>query len=151
MTSQKKGTPGVRVLFDTPEGEIEWTGWLSDGALEITLKALRAMGWQGDDLDDLSTVGSLECDVVTAFETYKDNDYLKVKFVNALGSTQMAGAKKQRFAEQMRGKIRALASAAPELAIPAKVATGATPAGTAAVLGDVAPPPTNVDDSDIPF
>lgn len=91
---------------------ITWYGYFSDGALEFTVKALRTMGWQGDDLLHLIGLDANEVVLVIENEEYQGKTYAKVKWVNAIGGlalkTPMTPAKQQSFAAQMRQRIAAL-------------------------------------------
>lgn len=115
IESEGKGTPGVKIVMQLEGGgSLTWTGWLTGGATEITVKALRAMGWQGDDLSDLSTVGSVDCELVVEEEEYNGKWYPKIKFVNVPGGgakfgAPMDAAKKRAFAARMRGEVMAVA------------------------------------------
>ncbi len=116
------GTPQIAILFavKTPDGaqetgeEITGYLYLSDGAFQRTIEALRHCGWQGDDLSDLSSVGSQDCEIEVAEETYNGSASLKVKWVNALGrggvflKEEMGPQELKAFAAQMRGKVRAV-------------------------------------------
>lgn len=65
----KNEGPQVAVLLEFLEGPyageaITWYGGFSEKARQHTIRALRSLGWQGDDLSDLSTVtGSTPCTV----------------------------------------------------------------------------------------
>jgi hypothetical protein len=159
------GTERVAVLFEVTEegpyqGErITWYGYFTDGAFARTVESLRHAGWQGDDLADLSTVGSRDCAIVVDWETYDGREYLRVKWVNAGGGglalkTRMDDAAKRAFAARMRGQVvaagggaRSAAPAARSLASAPRGSATAAPRRTAAPAAG-APP---VDDSDIPF
>src|SRR5690349_14559050 len=75
IIESSKETPGISVEIDftTPEGptSLTWTGWLSDGALDRTVEALRAMGWQGVDLDAVDGLEANEVEVVVKAEEYE--------------------------------------------------------------------------------
>jgi hypothetical protein len=147
------GTPRVEVEIEVESGDyILWDGYLSDGALDITLKSLRAMGFQGDNIEDLSTVGSKEFEIVTKFEEYKGKQYCRVKFVNDIGGGRVAmpPEKKKKFAADLRGKIRALegaaGKAAPTPARPARPSRPAPAARTAPATGAKPEPEDPLDD-----
>lgn len=116
--SKEKGTPYIEVMCETSAGRIRWKGWLTPGGLPQTVKGLRAMGWQGTNLEDLSTVGSKEFEIVTKSEPYNGKDYCKVQWVNDLDgapvqSSQggMDEAKRKKLARDLQGSIRALGPA----------------------------------------
>ena len=114
IRSKNKNTPGIEVVIDMgPQGTMTWTGWITGGATEFTIRSMRAMGWQGDDLADLSTLGTKECEVVVVEEEYKGNYYPKIAFINELGgrgnasSQEMTDAERRAFAAEMRGTVLA--------------------------------------------
>lgn len=140
--SSKKGTPQITVPCHLDSGDtVTWVGFATPAAMPFTVKALRAMGWQGDDLSDLSTVGSKPFEVVLIEEVYGETAYIKVQFVNEIGGgpkigKPMGDAEKKAFAARMRGAVRA-AGAVP---VASKEKPQAGPS--------IAPP---VDDTDVPF
>ncbi len=86
--SQKKGTEGVAGEFQITQGEekgetVPWTSWLTDKTSERTLQALRACGWKGNDLTDLTGLNQ-EVTIVVEHEENDGKTYAKVRFVNAL-------------------------------------------------------------------
>lgn len=110
------GSEQVAVLFEIVEdgqhfGErITWYGYFTQGTFARTIESLRHAGWQGDDLADLSTVGSKECSIVLEWESYEGRDSLRVKWVNAGGGgmalkRRMDDAGKRAFAAKMRGQV----------------------------------------------
>jgi hypothetical protein len=128
-----KGTAQVFVSFQAKDGEaagqtIAWYGSFSDAALPYTMEKLRTTGFAGDDLSDISSVGSAgDVQIVVAHEKYEGKIRAKVQFINALGGARLANpmddADKRRFAAEMRSKIAALGAssrAAPKPAAPAR-------------------------------
>lgn len=69
-------TPCVAIEFANDENEsITWYGYLSDKASKRTIADLRKMGWQGDDLSELTATDiskSVEIDVYN--DPWTDND-----------------------------------------------------------------------------
>ena len=136
------GKEQIAVMFTITEDceyngkRLAWYGYFTDAAFDITLKALRAMGWKGHDLNDLSTVGSKESSVVVKHEVYKGETKVRIAFVNELGGgmlkDRMGEADAQSFASRMKGKILALEA-------------GKSQEDSSDVAGEVA------DDDDIPF
>jgi hypothetical protein len=54
-----------------PTGEkTAWYGTFTDAAYPYTIKTLRVMGWQGDDLSDLSSIQGTPVSVVLKSEEY---------------------------------------------------------------------------------
>lgn len=175
LTTSTNGTERVSLEFVVVEGEgqgerILWDGYLTEKSTEFTVKALRAMGWQGDDLADLSTVGTKDCNILTDEEEYKGKYKVKVKYVNELGGRGVALGEKltpeqaRAFAAKMRGLVIAAGGgkASPPATRPSPATrpiSRATPEGTRAVLGSAqpaqhaqpAPPDFAPSDDDIPF
>ena len=79
------------------------------------LRALRAMGWSGDDITDLSDCTKNEVELVVEMETWEGETRAKVKWVTApskgVVGDVMDAARKAAFAERLRGQIAALDSA----------------------------------------
>lgn len=116
-----KGTAQVCVSFQVKDGEaagktISWYGSFSDAALPYTMDRMRATGFVGDDLSDISSIGSSgDVQIVVAHEVYENKTIAKVQFINALGGARLANpmddAERRRFAAEMRAKIAALGGA----------------------------------------
>lgn len=128
IESPKTGTPGVEIDFTNEHGEqLSGVLWLTEKALKRSVESLRHMGWRGDDLSDLSTVGLKKCQIVVDSNEYGPN----VKWVNANNSQgggegfkPMADDAKKRFAAAMRGQIVGVAGKA---SAPAQRGTGGAP------------------------
>jgi hypothetical protein len=118
------GTEQVAVLFELEGGyRRTWYGYLSDNAVERTLKALKACGVT--NLETLEGIDANEVEVVLKTEEYNGNWNQKIAFVNELGSgaiamkTRMAPEQKRSFAERMKGKwIELGGTSAPASSIP---------------------------------
>ena len=146
------GTPCVKVMFyiQTPveaHGQkIVWDGWATPAALGRTVEALRTMGWTGNDLRDLTSIGANNVELVIEGEDYKGKMYPRVKFVNALGGRRVVvdPTKKLAMAKALAAQIKAMESGA-----------GAPPAPAAWPAVKVPPRPTAAThgpaDSDVPF
>lgn len=87
LGESSKGTPFVRLDFETPSGEISAWKYCSDRALEYTLKDLKeALSFDGN-FANLEQMHGKECSIVTEFEDDdKGQERLRVKFINAKGS-----------------------------------------------------------------
>lgn len=117
------GNEQVAVSFETTDGDgnptgerIGWYGTFTDKAAPWTIKALRTMGWKGDDLSDLESIKGTPVSIVVKAEEHKGKMYPKVQFVNppgggALLKDQMTPEAAKSFAERMKSKVR-LADAA---------------------------------------
>ena len=95
--------------------ELYWNGWLTDKAVDGTLKTLdKAIGWQGTDINDFNGTNKfngVEVSVVVDEEEYKGDVHTKVKFVNNINSTAKltpadSGVARS-LAEQIKGKVLA--------------------------------------------
>lgn len=109
------GNEQIAVPLTITDGEhagttITWFGnFGSDKATEIALKALRACGWAGNDLSDLTGIDTLEVDAVVEWEEYNGQSRMKVKWLNAPGGGRvkldkpMNDAQRRAFAAKMKG------------------------------------------------
>lgn len=151
----EKETPCVKVTFyiQTPvesHGQkIVWDGWATQAALGRTVEALRTMGWTGNDLRDLSSIGKNNVELVIEGEEYKGKMYPRVKFVNALGGRRVVvdPTKKLAMAKSLAAQIKAMEAAASAPPAPAAWPTPSAvrvpPKPTAATHGP--------SDADVPF
>lgn len=86
------GNDQVAVLFRFTHPELEqetitWFGTFADGkATEITVRALRACGWAGDNLADMTGIDSQEVELVLVEEEDQEGNLrTKVRWVNKPG------------------------------------------------------------------
>lgn len=119
LAESSTGTPCVAVRFQIIEpheqfGErITWYGYLSEKAQARTIESLRIAGFKGDDLTDLSSLGSDQCEIDVQNETYEGKVQTRVKWVNRIGGSGVAvkgvmdDAKRKAFAASLRGAFRA--------------------------------------------
>jgi hypothetical protein len=82
--------PQLWVKFETSEGNI--AGWFSftDKAAQHTVKKIRNIGYQGDNIEQLNDGVSMRgmlCSIVVEHEEYDGKTRAKVAFVNRLGDT----------------------------------------------------------------
>lgn len=110
------GTHQIAIEFeflDEPGG-ITYYGPLSDAAFPYTMKAIRAAGFLGDDLANLSSLSGETPEVVLVIgpEEYPKGSgkiTMKVKFINSAGGLALKDALQgddlKAFARQMKGKI----------------------------------------------
>jgi hypothetical protein len=117
LTSQ--GAPQVAVdIVITEEGEYEgqhrtWYGSFTDKATDMTLRALRTLGWTGDDLSDLSSIAAAEDPEayvsIVHEEDQEGNPRDRAAFINANGGlavkTPMDAGEAKAFAERMKGHV----------------------------------------------
>jgi hypothetical protein len=109
------GTPQVGVVFeflDHPGEERTWYGFLSDAALKTTVKALRACGWEGADLDMITGLDKNEVIAVLESEEYQGEVQQRIRWINSQGglamNNQLVGRELQDFSKAMKAKILAL-------------------------------------------
>jgi hypothetical protein len=143
-------------LLDRPGQQIAWYGFFTDKALATTVKAMRAMGWQGSDPSECSeNGGSLDANEVSlVVEHEQDQDgqlCARVRWVNSMGGLgmkeQLQGNDLKAFGAQLRGKILALdPSRASQHAAARPQAPARPPAQP-----QRRPEPPPVDDGDVPF
>jgi len=53
----------------------------SEAAAPHSMKRLRALGWEGDNLADLQGLGSRECDVRVSYEQWEGKEKMRVEIV----------------------------------------------------------------------
>ncbi len=109
----KAGNEQAVLTFDTLDcGTLYYYGGCGEKSSEAqfkqTTKALRACGWRGDDLSDLSSAVGGEASLVLEEEEYKGEMHWKIRFVNALNATPALAADRARaFAAKMRARVAA--------------------------------------------
>jgi hypothetical protein len=89
-------TPFIGVQFELLDESVagvtmNWSGWLSDAAIDRTLESLRACGWRGKDISDLTGIGDRRVTVTVDNEEYKGKTFPRIKFVNMLGGGLKVG------------------------------------------------------------
>ncbi len=108
------GTHQIAIEFEflDEQGGITYYGPLTDAAFPYTMKAIRAAGFVGDDLADLTSLcdGSApDVTLVIGPETYNGKTTLKVKFINSMGGLALKDALQgedlKAFARRMKGPI----------------------------------------------
>ena len=129
ISRTKNGHEQMSMVLRTADGETaEWVQTLAnDMSWEIAAKNLRTFGWVGDDLDDLSGVGTKKVDV-TLVEDPKWG--IQVKYVNECGQGPERKADPSAHAS-VRDRMRLVASGLPAVHAP--------------------PPPALTDNGEIPF
>jgi len=106
----------LQVVEENCRGErITWYGYFSDKAKEFAFRTLRTLGWEGDDLSNLTGIEKNEVRVLVAEEEYEGKLSLKVKGVYPLGGAGLANpmteAEAKAFAATMRGDVIAFRNA----------------------------------------
>lgn len=97
---------------------LTWYGYFTEGALPVTIKALRAMGWQGTDVSDLHGLDANEVSIVVEHEEYQGKTQVRVKWINEPGNlgvkTPLQGDEAKSFAARMKASILALEQGQPK-------------------------------------
>ena len=110
----KDGKEQVGVSFDLPDvgRSITWYGYFTEKTARRTIESLRYCGWKGDDLSDLSSIGtdpSVEVQLVIEHDTYEGVTRAKVTWVNAPGGVAIQkpldDGKKVALAQRMKGLV----------------------------------------------
>ena len=154
----KNGKEQVAVLLRFIGGpndgqHVTWYGYFTEKTEERTLESLRYMGWTGDDISDLSTVGDSdapEVDVVLEDEQDEDTGEtrVRVRWINRIAGLamkeRMNEAQAKMFAARIKGRVLAMnkKSGQPKN-------TGSPNAGRVPPSRRDDPPPH--DDQDAPF
>jgi hypothetical protein len=158
LGTTKSGKEQVAVTFDLldlPGQSITWYGFFSEAAFEIAMRGLRAAGFQGDDLSNLSSLQpGPECFLVVDHETYDGKVRAKVKFINSGEGgiplkAQLEPDAARAFAAKMKGRIVAF-DKSPDAPKATKPATKATPTHDGPPL-DVLDKQAGEQSDDIPF
>lgn len=153
----KNGNPQICVEIELVDrdgvvlGNLPWYGYFTDDGFPIAFRALRALGWQGNDIGELddcdcSKLLPNEGEAVVRLDEYEGQERVRVAFINAAGegvrlAKRLDPAGKAKLAERLKARILLLEQqggarrAAPK---PAAQATGTD--------GKFSP-----DDDDIPF
>ena len=167
-TSNDHEQVGVELVFSSDQDEevdglhITWYGQFTEKSEDHTLKALRTLGWAGDNIADLTGIDRNEVELVVVHEEDLQGVLrARVRFINPVGGTGVAMKNKmsedqaRAFAERMRGKVLASAKAVPQpSAAPAGAAkAAAAPAQRQARARKAAPAAaaTPTEDDNIPF
>ncbi len=150
--SGQKGTPCVAVTFEDDVGQrITWFGYLTDAALEWTLKALAAMGWDSnasdgriDSLNGTDLLAGNRVEIVVEEEEYEGKLRPKVRWVNEIGGgvgDRMAPDEATAFATDLRKRILSMRGPAPTTrpgagGAPRRTAAAPANGGTAQAVKD---------------
>ena len=156
----KTGTRQVGVEFELLDVEgcphMTWYGFFTDKALATTVKALRACGWEGCDLEQLDGLDRNEVQLVIEPETDDAGQRrARIRWVNSAGGlamgTALAGNDLKGFAAKMRGAILALDPSNASRYAANKPAPKPASGQRQAQNGPAAPEPPPVGDDDMPF
>jgi len=104
MTESMSGTPGIWVKFETPDGDISRTIYLTPATREHAQKSLNNMGIDSDRLasdefwqDPAQFLVNATCEITTAEEEYEGKSRVVVQWINR-AITQASDAAKRRAA-----------------------------------------------------
>lgn len=140
---------GVELEFLDNGQHMTWYGYFTEASTERTIESLRFCGWTGEDLSDLSEIGSQN---VTVQATVEQDEYngevrAKVAWINRGGGLALSNPLDERqakaFAARMKGSVMAYdqkKGAAPrqaQKAAPAAPATTQQPKQAPAPTGKV--------------
>ena len=114
----KNGNEMVVVTFHVPSEScnVTWYGtFASTKGSNVALRALKAMGWDGDDITDLAGCTRNEVDLVVEMEVWEGITSPKVRWVNeprkgSVGEA-MDAARKAAFRDRIKGQMALLDSA----------------------------------------
>jgi hypothetical protein len=87
--------------------------YFTEGALPHSLKSLRALGWAGNNLENLGAL-SAPVRIVLLDEEWEGKSHTKVKWINALGTgvsqiqSAMSADEVRLFAARLQGRIDSL-------------------------------------------
>lgn len=118
------GTPYIGVLFSLKEAGVKltWRGFFTEKTQERTFEALRACGWKGDDLSEITFPQGNEVEVVVKQEEWEGKVHPRIQWVNAVRGPMvknaMTMAERKAFAEKMRGAVLAFDQSRPQTDLP---------------------------------
>lgn len=93
IESVLKGTPGIQITFQTADGDIDHTIWLTPKTVERARKDLIKLGATDEGLSTggweyLENIGEVlrahQCRITTHEETYNEKTRVKVQWINSL-------------------------------------------------------------------
>lgn len=109
------GKEHVAVVFVLPElgaQTLTWYGYLhTEKIFPHTIKALKALGWKGADISDLSSIADAEASLVVENEEYNGVVSPRIKWVNRPGGVALQPAdavEAKKFAASIKARIVAL-------------------------------------------
>lgn len=112
----KTGTPQVGIDLEFIGGEHEGVTsttllYFSEAAKKYAFERLRALGWTGDDVTDLTGIDTNEVQAVVKYETFDGKERMKVDILTGGGGMKfektMDAAQKRAFGAQLRGDAAA--------------------------------------------
>lgn len=107
-----KTNPQVFMEFETADGTITWFGSVTEKSKEISIKALLAAGYSGQDWNGLTNgmkaFTPREVNLVVEEETYQDKARLKVKWVNEISESKFESMNASQITVSDRGLFQKL-------------------------------------------
>lgn len=115
LDQSKKGTDYIAVALkldvDGVPNELVWYGYLTEKTAPRTMKALRAMGWTGDNIEtaESSNGSSLptKVEAVVELDAYEGKVRPKVQWINAIGGGRSATLDKAALAKRLAAQAKA--------------------------------------------
>lgn len=89
---------------------ISWYGYFTEKTFDVTMKALRTCGWQGDDLSNMEGIDANEVMLVIENEAFEGKVRSRVRWVNpvqAPAQPAFGADRAKSFASRMRARIAA--------------------------------------------
>lgn len=114
LAETSKGDPQVAIAFDLPEVETSLTyfGFFTEKTERRTIETLRYCGWTGNDITDLSSVGSdpsVRVELVVEVDEYNGETRNKIAWVNRPGGIALTKpldvAKKAQLKARLAGLV----------------------------------------------
>lgn len=123
LGESKTGKEFVAVDFELDDGaatQIQWRGFFTEKTADRTFESLRACGWKGDDLGDITFPDGNAVHLVIEDEEYEGKTHSRVQWVNAIRGPSVKGEMdanaRKAFAAKMRGAIIAFDKKNPDAA-----------------------------------
>jgi hypothetical protein len=108
----KSGAEQIVIEIEIPAIRRSFSTFLffSDAAAPFAIERLRACGWTGDDLGNLSGIDRNEIDVQLKYETFEGKERLKCEIATGGGRVKldnvMDDKQKRAFAARMKGLLK---------------------------------------------
>jgi len=112
----KTGTPQVGIDLEFIGGEHEGATattvlYFSENAKKYAFERLRALGWSGDDVGDLTGIDTNEAQATVTYESFEGKERMKVDIRTGGGGMRfektMDAAQRRAFGAQLRGDAAA--------------------------------------------
>ena len=113
------GTEQINVDVEFIGGEQEGATatvflYLSDAAVEYSIAKLRALGWKGDKISELTGLGDTEAHALVKYETYQGEERMKVDILaGGMGRVKVGNPMDPRAKSALDARLAAKIKAAP--------------------------------------